>query len=97
MKFEWDNKKATSNLKKHKISFEDALSVFSDPFSLNKQDNENSQNEDRWIILGKTKNNLIVVMAHTYRGFDKFEIVRIISARLATKNEKNHYYQRCKK
>jgi uncharacterized DUF497 family protein len=54
MKFEWDRKKEKSNIEKHGVSFEQASYVFADPFALNKYDDEHSQEEDRWVLLGKS-------------------------------------------
>jgi hypothetical protein len=95
MKFEWDKNKERHNIHKHGITFEQASYVFSDPFALSKWDGEHSEHEDRWILLGKTMNELILVVAHTYRERDGVEFVRIISARKATNNEKQTYGKRC--
>ena len=97
MKFEWNTAKEKSNIKKHKVSFEQAAYVFSDIHSLSQYDNEHSEDEDRWILLGKSINEIILVVVHTFRGKDGIEIVRIISARHATKNEVKVYEKRCKK
>ncbi len=97
MKFEWNIAKEKSNIKKHKVSFEQAAYVFSDIHSLSRYDDEHSEEEDRWILLGKSINEIILVVVHTFRDKDGVEIVRIISARLATKNEVKIYEQRCKK
>ena len=94
MKFEWDTNKEKINIQKHGISFEHATYVFADPFALNKYDNENSENEDRWILLGKSLNETILVVAHTFRDIDGIEFVRIISVRRATKREKQAYQKR---
>jgi len=56
MKFEWDRKKENINIQKHGISFEQASYVFSDPFALNRYDEEHSEDEERWILLGKSLN-----------------------------------------
>jgi len=97
MKFEWDSEKEKSNLLKHDISFEHASYVFSDPYALNKYDEEHSQEEDRWILLGKSLNEVILVVVHTFRNDDGVEFVRIISARKATKSEQKAYQDRCPK
>jgi len=94
MKFEWNAVKEQKNLQKHGVSFEKACYVFSDPYALNKYDNEHSAEEDRWIILGKSINEVILVVVHTFRDND-VEIVRIISARNATKREQQAYQERC--
>ena len=95
MKFEWDERKEKINLQKHGISFEQASYVFADPFALNKYDDEHSDEEDRWIILGKSMNETILVIVHTFRSEDGIELVRIISARKAVKKEQQAYKQRC--
>ena len=87
MKFEWDERKEKINLQKHGISFEQASYVFADPFALNKYDDEHSDEEDRWIILGKSMNETILVIIHTFRSEGGIELVRIISARKAVKKE----------
>ncbi|MBC8384783.1 MAG: BrnT family toxin [Candidatus Cloacimonetes bacterium] len=97
MKFVWDTDKEKINIQKHRITFEQASYIFADPFALNKYDNEHSENEDRWILLGKLLNDSIVVVVHTFREIDGIEFVRIISARKATKKEKQAYQERCPK
>jgi uncharacterized protein len=87
--FEWDAAKAKSNLKKHDISFEEAQSVFYDEFALQFYDEENSDNEGRFIMLGVSNHSNLLVVCHCERG--KGEIIRIISARKATKNERQYY------
>lgn len=89
MRFEWDENKNEINKKKHKISFEEAQTVFYDVEALVIDDPEHSEDEDRFIILGlSTKANLLVV-CHCYRASDT--VIRIISARKATKNETKQY------
>ena len=97
MKFEWDTAKEKSNIKKHKVSFEQAAYVFSDIHSLSRYDDEHSEDEERWILLGKSINEIILLVVHTFRDKDDVEIVRIISARHATKNEEKTYNERCQK
>ena len=97
MKFEWDKQKESSNLKKHKVSFEQACYVFSDPFALSQYDSEHSDDEERWILLGKSLNQALLVVVHKFVNDNGVEIVRIISARKATKNEKKTYQKRCMK
>ena len=95
MKFEWDDAKASSNLKKHKVSFEDASSVFSDQYHLSIPDDFHSDEEDRWISIGSTTEKLILItVVHTYRDEDDNEVIRIISARKATTKEKREYLNR---
>lgn len=89
IKFEWDKNKNEINKKKHKISFEEATSVFYDEEALLIDDPEHSQEEERFIILGlSTRANLLVV-CHCYRASES--VIRIISARRATKTETKQY------
>jgi uncharacterized protein len=97
MKFEWDQEKEKINIQKHGVSFEQASYVFADPFALNRYDNEHSNEEDRWVLLGKVLNQLILIVIHTFKDNDGIELVRIISARKATKKEIQTYKQRSKK
>lgn len=94
MKFEWDPKKEEINIQKHGITFEQASYVFADPYALDKYDEEHSQDEDRWLLLGHSMNEIILVVVHTFKGRDGVEMVRIISARKATKNEIEEYQRR---
>jgi uncharacterized DUF497 family protein len=95
MKFEWDTEKEKINIQKHGITFEQASYVFADPFALNKHDDEHSCEEDRWILLGKSLNEIILVVVHTFRDDDDdLELVRIISARKAIKREQQAYQKR---
>ncbi len=89
IKFEWDENKNEINKKKHKISFEEASSVFYDEEALLIDDPEHSQEEERFIILClSTRANLLVV-CHCYRASES--VIRIISARKATKTETKQY------
>ncbi len=85
--FEWDEKKAYQNIKKHGISFEEAVTVFGDPFSITIYDPLHSEGEDRFVILGMSNKNRILVVVHT----DRDDRIRIISARKATKKERKQY------
>jgi uncharacterized protein len=90
--FEWDSKKAKANLNKHKISFELAATIFHDPNALSVYDEEHSENEERWISLGISINGNLLVVVHTYKQLDdETALIRIISARKATKNENKQY------
>jgi uncharacterized protein len=89
--FQWDPNKNKTNIKKHKITFEEAKSVFFDENARVIQDPEHSINEERFIILGLSfKLNLLIVV-HTYIEND--EVIRIISARKATKSESKYYQE----
>ena len=91
MKFQWDAKKEKINIKKHGVSFEQASYVFADRFALSKFDDEHSNDEDRWILLGRSIHETLLLVVHTFRDVDGLEVVRIISARKATKKEKQAY------
>lgn len=93
IKFEWDVVKASSNLKKHGVSFEEAQSVFYDEFAVQFFDEASSQSEDRFLMLGFSDEARLLIICHCER--DQGSAIRIISARKATKNEGN-YYQRIK-
>jgi uncharacterized protein len=97
MKFDWDLNKEKINIKKHGIDFEQASYVFADPFALNLFDTEHSDDENRWILLGKSMNDTILLVVHTFEEPSGVERIRIISARKANKNEKQIYHNRCKK
>lgn len=87
--FRWNPSKAKSNFKKHGVSFEEAQSVFYDEFALQFYDEESSV-EDRFILLGLSNLSRILVVVHCERGERKEEL-RIISARKATRSERQHY------
>jgi uncharacterized DUF497 family protein len=76
LKFEWDEKKAAANLRKHGLSFEEAASAFGDPLSLTIPDPEHSHGEQRYVLLGMTERRRLVVVAHTERA----GVVRLIRA-----------------
>ena len=87
MKFEWDPKKALSNLRKHKVSFEEGMTVFYDPLSATFDDPDHSVDEQRLITVGDSSRGHLLVVSHTERG----KAVRIISARLATTQERKRH------
>ena len=87
MKFEWDPKKALSNLRKHKVSFEEASRALSDPMAVTGADPDHSIGEFRYITFGISERGRLLVVAHTERG----ETIRIISARIAGKGERKIY------
>lgn len=90
--FEWDPVKAKSNLKKHKVSFEEAAEVFLDPLHLSLPDDDHSDVEERWVTLGHTKTNKLRLVVHTFMVYHGNQVtVRIISARAATKHEQRQY------
>ena len=87
MDFEWDPNKAASNLRKHKVSFNEAATVFGDFLSATFPDPDHSIDEDRYITIGVSKQGRVLVVAHADRG----NRVRIISARKATGREEKYY------
>ena len=89
IKFEWDENKNDINKKKHRISFEEAKTVFYDENALVINDPEHSQEEDRFIILGVSDKTNLLVVCHCYRESDS--VIRIISARKATTTETKQY------
>ena len=91
MKFEWDPAKAAANLRKHKVSFMEAQSVFYDDFAIQFFDDGHSDDEERLIMLGMSSIARLLVVVHCERS--RGQIVRIISARRATRSEATHYHQ----
>ncbi len=91
MKFDWDDKKANLNLKKHKVSFEEASTVFFDPLAKLAVDPDHSDIENRMILIGHSHSSNLLFVVHLYKESE--EIIRIISARKATKKEKKDYSQ----
>ena len=89
IQFEWDENKNQINKIKHGIGFEEAATVFYDDDAIMFDDPEHSMEEERFLILGITKHENLCIVSHCYRDNDN--IIRIISARKATKNEKQVY------
>lgn len=89
LKFEWNLAKASSNIKKHGISFEEARTVFDDDFARLLHDPDHSEGEERFILLGMSYTLKILTVIHCYR--DEEGIIRIILARPSTKNEERQY------
>ena len=89
LEFEWDPNKNKENIKKHKISFEEAKEVFYDDNAILFDDPDHSANEERFLIIGRISNLNICVVSHCYK--EKESIIRLISARRATKKEKETY------
>lgn len=87
--FEWDSAKASANLKKHGISFEEAQTVFYDEFAVQFFDEETIGNEDRFLMLGMSVGARLLLVCHCERGSGS--VIRIISARKATKSESAFY------
>lgn len=91
MRFQWDQNKNLANIKKHNISFEEAKTVFFDDNARLISDPEHSISEERFIILGFSNKLRLLIVVHTYK--ERNDIIRIISARKATKSESNYYYE----
>ncbi len=87
MEFEWDPLKAEDNLKKHGVDFTEAATVFGDPLSITYSDPDHSLDEDRYIIIGSSSANRLLMVAHT----DRDESTRLISAREVTSRERKLY------
>lgn len=85
--FEWDDKKAQSNLKKHGVSFDEAATIFNDPRLATISDPDHSDDEERYVSVGKSVIMRLLSVIHTFRK----ERIRLISARKATKTEKENY------
>ncbi len=87
--FEWDVAKAISNEKKHGVTFEEAKSVFYDDFAIQFYDDQNSVLEDRFLLLGHSNQSRILLICHCEQ--ESGDLIRIISARKATANERKLY------
>lgn len=87
LNFEWDEEKAKANLKKHRVSFDEATTVFSDPFSVTIPDPDHSVDEQRYIDIGSSEKGRVLVVVYTERGSS----IRIISCRKATPSERKRY------
>lgn len=90
MRFEWDEGKNRYNLIKHKVSFETAIAVFDDPFALSIQDRI-VDGEERWQTSGLIEGVVLLIVAHTWKDEDGDEVIRLISARKATRSERQAY------
>ena len=87
IKFEWDSHKAQRNLRKHEVDFTEASTVFADTLSITVPDPDHSENEERWVTMGLSNRQRLLVVVHTEEG----ETSRIISARLADRHERRKY------
>ena len=87
MHFEWDPVKARKNIRKHGVTFEDASSVFYDLLAMTGADPDHSEEEERMVIFGMSSSGRLLVIAHIERS----DAIRIISARVATKHERQIY------
>ena len=87
LRFAWDPRKASANLRKHRVSFAEAASAFEDLLSVTIPDPLHSDNEERFILISLSRKRHLVVVAHVERG----DIIRIISARIASRAERRIY------
>lgn len=87
MKFEYDPEKAKRNLNKHKVSFDEAVTVFYDPFSATFNDPDHSVGEYRYVTIGFSSHDRLLIVSHT----DRKETIRIINARVATAHERKRH------
>jgi hypothetical protein len=90
--FDWDSTKDQQNIRKHRVSFRQAATIFRDPNQLSIYDQEHSQDEERWITIGIDSTGVVRVVVHTYEQInDELYQIRIISARKATNREMRQY------
>lgn len=87
MKFEWDENKAARNLSKHGVSFEEAKTVFDDPLYVDFYDPDHSEDEERYLIVGDSDQQRLLIVSYTERG----NSIRLISARQVTQAEREAY------
>jgi uncharacterized protein len=87
MRFEWDNAKADRNLIKHGIAFDEAQTVFDDPFYVDFYDPDHSENEERYLIIGTSSQGRLLIVSYTERG----DAIRLISTRELTRSERESY------
>jgi hypothetical protein len=92
LRFEWDHAKAIANKRKHGISFEEAQSVFVDEAAVLIDDPDHSRQEERFLLVGLSAGLRVLTVSHCYRKAD--EVIRIISARKSTRNERDAYSRR---
>ncbi len=92
LRFEWDERKGAENKRKHGVSFDDATSVFSDDQAVLIDDPDHSDHEDRFVLLGLSASLRTLVVTHCYRKTD--DVIRVISARKATRKEREIYNRR---
>jgi uncharacterized DUF497 family protein len=85
--FTWNSAKAATNLRKHGVSFPEAMTAFTDPRSISIPDPDHSIDEERWLLIGRSERQRLVIVAHTERS----DTIRLINARLATRSERTTY------
>jgi hypothetical protein len=89
LEFEWHKAKAEANFRRHGVSFDLAKTVFKDPFAIERLDDREEHGEERFVIIGAAEGRVLLFVAYT----DREERIRIISARRATQNEQDDYFQ----
>jgi hypothetical protein len=87
MNFEWDENKAARNLSKHRVSFEEAKTVFDDPLYVDFYEPDHSDDEERYLIVGESNRGRLLIVSYTERG----DLIRLISAREVTRAEREAY------
>jgi hypothetical protein len=92
LRFEWDERKNSTNVRKHGVSFDEAASVFADESALLLDDPDHSKDEDRFILMGLSQSLRILLVFHCFR--EDQDVIRIISARRASRAEREHYVRR---
>lgn len=90
MEYEWDSRKASANVRKHGVAFVEAATVFGDPWSLTFLDPDHSLDENRQLTFGVSRLGRLLIVSHT----ERLDRIRIISARLATRSERNIYEEK---
>jgi uncharacterized DUF497 family protein len=92
--FEWDDAKAVSNLGKHGVNFTDAMTVLLDPLAMTRIDDEHGTEEERWVSLGRAANGKLLLVIHTFSATgSNTALIRLMSARPATRREREQYEQ----
>jgi uncharacterized protein len=92
LRFDWDPRKASANRAKHGVTFEEALTVFADEAALLIHDPDHSDDEERFVLLGMSALLRVLVVVHCHR--EAARVIRIISARRATRSERRPYFER---
>ncbi|MFP4122735.1 MAG: BrnT family toxin [Coleofasciculus sp.] len=90
MNFDWDDNKAAINLSKHRVSFEEAKTVFDDPLYVDFYDPDHSEDEERYLIVGESNRGRLLIVSYTERGGD---LIRLISERVVTQAEREAYQE----
>ena len=93
LRFEWDQRKNLANQKRHGVPFEEAVTVFYDEYAVEFYDDEHSEREDRFMMLGRSVRRRMLLVCHCVRA--NGSVIRIVSARKATKNEQKLYLGQC--